>query len=511
MSNNISKKKKNKSIYGHISFCSLDYTDCYNYEYLIKEYIAKLIPIQFEKEDWENAKLKHYSEKPSINKNEKSKKFDIDIISQCNNEKKYELIFSSNENQLIVPLSKINYSIKICGVVKQIHNAMINIPLVHHNTVFSKQYIDVMYKSAIQTGICLWLQSNLVGSNPSITEKTGLNLNNQGLLFYNILDKYEEWSSKTYEGHAVSFGFVIDRNDMNYNDITDKVKYLDMLEFSDFAPISEIPFSTIKIDSNGNIKNYLSNCLISKNIKPKSYYHPIQIKEFIEICHSYSNNSKGINYLGVLLLKNSEIVIIKNDKLEWVKRNGKWYNYNYAYFQNCMINTEIGFSSEQIEKLYSYVLNLSFAKTGGCIAIIDKEQLSEFKEKFNINNWFDNLLVNQNEIDENMKKIEENQKKFYEYKLSKRHIIEQLTRGINFYNLDERLMLELSSMDGAIIIDKEGNMIAVSSIVDLTERGEGGGRSAATKTLSKYGIAIKVSTDGYFEIYNNKDIVYTLK
>lgn len=497
-------------MHGYVSLCALNYTNYYNYEYLIKEYIAKLIPIQFEKEDWENAVLKHYSEKSNIDKSERSKKFDIDIICQYNDEKRYELIFSSNENQLIVPLSKIDYSIKICGVVKQIHNAMINIPLVHHNTVFSKQYIDVMYKSAIQTGICLWLQSNLVGSNPSIAGKTGLNLNNQGLLFYNILDKYEEWSSKTYEGHAVSFGFVIDRNDMNCNNSTNQMKYLDMLEFTDFAPISEIPFSIVKIDSDGNVKDYLSNCLVSKHIQSKSYY-PIQIREFIDICNSCSNSPKGINYLGVLLLKNSEIAIIKNDKLEWVKRNGKWYNYNYAYFQNCMINTEMGLTSDQIEKLYSYVLNLSFAKTGGCIAIVDQKQLSKFKEKFNTHNWFDNLLTTQNEIDDNMKKIEESQKKFYEYKLLKRNMIEQLICCANFYDLDERLILELSSMDGATIIDKDGNLIAVSSIVDLTERGEGGGRSAATKTLSTYGIAIKVSTDGYFEIYNNKNIVYTLK
>ena len=102
------------------------------------------------------------------------------------------------------------------------------------------------------------------------------------------------------------------------------------------------------------------------------------------------------------------------------------------------------------------------------------------------------------------------EKEFYNKKIEKLDILKKIANN-NFYSLDERLLLELSSMDGAIIIDSNGKILAISSIVDLKKRGEGGGRSAAAKTLSEYGIAIKISEDGYVEMYYEEKIIYSIK
>ena len=77
-----------------------------------------------------------------------------------------------------------------------------------------------------------------------------------------------------------------------------------------------------------------------------------------------------------------------------------------------------------------------------------------------------------------------------------------LIRIINkrrFHELDRKLRQELIGMDGATIVDSDGKIVAIGAIVKIEAGSSGGGRLAATKTLSKYGVAIKISTDGFIQ------------
>ena len=56
-------------------------------------------------------------------------------------------------------------------------------------------------------------------------------------------------------------------------------------------------------------------------------------------------------------------------------------------------------------------------------------------------------------------------------------------------------------MDGAVVIDSEGVIIAAGAILKIEAGSEGGGRLAAATTLSKYGTAIKISQDGVIKAF----------
>ena len=60
------------------------------------------------------------------------------------------------------------------------------------------------------------------------------------------------------------------------------------------------------------------------------------------------------------------------------------------------------------------------------------------------------------------------------------------------------------AMDGATILDYRGKIIAAGAIVQVEAGSEGGGRLAATKTLAKYGQAIKISNDGEIRGFKQK-------
>ena len=56
-------------------------------------------------------------------------------------------------------------------------------------------------------------------------------------------------------------------------------------------------------------------------------------------------------------------------------------------------------------------------------------------------------------------------------------------------------------MDGATVIDSDGTIVAVGAILKIEAGSDGGGRLAAATTLSRYGIAIKISQDGILKAF----------
>ena len=92
-------------------------------------------------------------------------------------------------------------------------------------------------------------------------------------------------------------------------------------------------------------------------------------------------------------------------------------------------------------------------------------------------------------------------------KCIKASTIRQLIKGKKFQEIDRKFRQELISMDGATIIGYDGKIIAVGAIIKIEAGSTGGGRLAAAKTLSNYGISIKISNDGSmqgFKIDKNK-------
>jgi hypothetical protein len=67
--------------------------------------------------------------------------------------------------------------------------------------------------------------------------------------------------------------------------------------------------------------------------------------------------------------------------------------------------------------------------------------------------------------------------------------------------MPRRLRLEMLSMDGATILDREGNILTAGTIIEVGGGSPGGGRTAAAMALARYGTGIKVSQDGPVDIY----------
>lgn len=82
----------------------------------------------------------------------------------------------------------------------------------------------------------------------------------------------------------------------------------------------------------------------------------------------------------------------------------------------------------------------------------------------------------------------------------KEHTIQSLSRVV---------AVELASLDGAIVVDNSGHILAYGAVLDPKKagrlRGSEGSRTKAAIGASNYGLALKISADGDITVYYDGD------
>ncbi len=364
---------------------------------------------------------------------------------------------------------------------------------------YSEDFIrEANYRLAIQKGICDWCAGK----------------KNEKL--YALIQALEHWSVQTYEGNKVTFGFIYNpeaKSPLRNDDYGDWLKFLND-DYS--AAFSDCIHSVIEIDENCNLSRHLS--ITETGIIEKYRLSARLPYRFARIIEKYVTGS----CVGIFLLKNGDILISKNRAVQLIKRNLRWLNLSYDTFLNMVRSRPetADISEDLIEQIYASVLDVSFAHTGGIIAVIpDISRLISGQDP--VLNICDNLLDNRD-----LRAMEMEMRKSNVYtglspaeinkelskRLLKRKMVKYLVAERAFPAIDRKLRAELISMDGACILDYTGRVCAVGAIIRNDSGSSGGGRNAAAKKLSKYkGLAVKVSTDGYIELFIQGERVYEIK
>ncbi len=129
--------------------------------------------------------------------------------------------------------------------------------------------------------------------------------------------------------------------------------------------------------------------------------------------------------------------------------------------------------------VYATCLDVSFSRTGGCIAIAKQKKRARCSDYLQD----DDLLQKPT--------------------TPKAALLNHLT-GHPFEQIPRPIREEMAGIDGAIVLDHKGNVITAGAIVRVPGGSDGGGRKAAAKALSRLGLAIKISADGGITAFNDK-------
>ncbi len=350
-----------------------------------------------------------------------------------------------------------------------------------------ESYISVLQDNAIEKSIC-----------SSISDAETSNV------MFGVISELEKWAVRTYEGKKIALGIIINTA-VDLSDQPEVLSFNDIMDRDFFALLSDGIDSYIEFDRKGNLIGYIQ----MNKVKKVASIAPCEYETVARFC-----NEKRI---GIVLTKNSDFLIFKNRELLFSKRLGNWNVYSHEEVIQ-LLSYRGNYSLKDIRRsIYYTALDTSFAYSGGCIVYLNKDMAELALTHINAHDILDERyfeIKKRQELEnagklynlQNLSYVESvfnvsYQDFLYQQRCIKAECLRKIISGKPFHELSRKLRQELVSMDGATVVDSDGTIIAVGAILKIEAGSDGGGRLAAATTLSKYGIAIKISQDGMLRAF----------
>ncbi len=185
-----------------------------------------------------------------------------------------------------------------------------------------------------------------------------------------------------------------------------------------------------------------------------------------------NNKSKDIFFISTN--DEGDVFIYKNATMLFFMRRNSWYFLNEAAIQD-VLSEGFEFVKNYENSIVKTILDMLINKHGCCLGIFNREI------------WHDEQL---------------------NVKIPSSPILKMFTNDCQndniFWNKTREIRQRLLSVDGAVLLEAETGMIyTIGAIIRNTDftAAQGGRTTAAQSIASRGGLAIKVSDDGYVEIY----------
>jgi hypothetical protein len=290
-------------------------------------------------------------------------------------------------------------------------------------------------------------------------------------LILKILSTLSEWSQQTYEGQRIAFSIGIVNNEKGDASIA-----FSDIEKEDFTKVlSNGQDTLLVVDKNGSL---IRHRRLFYDNAADNLYAPLR---FSSLAQWTEDNSR----LAIALTRNGEIVIFSNGEICFAKRRGLWRYFSHNSVIKLFTSTALGKKSSDLlrKEIYLTAIDISFARTGGCIGVVTKSNIKKIIES-NIINDSDLLSSKDATI--------------------KARTIRKTIKNKKFQELDRLHRMELVSIDGATVLDHSGQILTCGAILSVKGGSSSGGRQAATEAIAQYGLGIKISNDGYIKVINRK-------
>lgn len=270
------------------------------------------------------------------------------------------------------------------------------------------------------------------------------------------IDVLEEWSSQTYEHNKICFGLGIDLE----TEESSPVRICDLYHDAMLKVLSSGTDTLIVCNKNGEVLKYeklaearLGNCPLA-----------------------YTNVAAwSANRVAVVLTSLGEILIFYDRRFMYTKRASRWYASRSSPLFYKMKEAR-GYDRRMKEAVLDTCIDASFKRCGACIGVVEQDCPIIY------------------DID-----------RFRSAKSPRASFFRQILKDRKFQDIDREIRRELVGIDGATVIDKYGNILAIGAILKLNakqlQKRTTGGRSIAAQHLAEYGIGIKVSEDGSIEAW----------
>ncbi len=297
--------------------------------------------------------------------------------------------------------------------------------------------------------------------------------------FGNLVEFLRILSEQSYENKSLSFGVLIKKGTKS----TSSHKFTFPEDFENekrFKAFTDGYRSAYLLDRAGGILSLVDLEKLAANNVHGEHYFP-----------EWSRNialSSRLKTIGLSLTRQGDILYFEDGSLNFTRRAGKWQYWNHAYIIDILKNkaraqrVDTNKLGKVVSTLYRYALDVSFRRSGGLFVI-----LRNSKKLHNI--------VRQGDAMTDKQRLALH--KEFEHFLSKRTIL----------GIDRNVIMELSSIDGALVFSNNGRLLAYGTVLESKKKSHvskvEGSRSKAAVASSHFGISIKISSDGGISMYEN--------
>jgi hypothetical protein len=285
---------------------------------------------------------------------------------------------------------------------------------------------------------------------------------NGGPHLESILQQLEGWSSRTYEGQRIATAIGLEPEALPTNE---QGELLAKLWDEAFGPVIGNGFDTILVvgRSSGRLHRFEQ---LESAAPDRAPYRFGAIADW----------ATG-DRLAVVLNRHGELLLFRNRALTFARRNGRWLHFSHdANFKRLVPPKDL----QLRQAIYTSCLDVSFARTGGCLGVVGFGRMTKLADLVSADDRLPYLPT------------------------YKARVINMAVAGRTFANLDRRLRMELLAMDGALVMNHYGYIVAVGAILKVPGGSASGGRAAAAKALGRRGIGIKISADGPITAYRGE-------
>lgn len=318
---------------------------------------------------------------------------------------------------------------------------------------------------------------------------------------YGVLARFDQWALKTYEGKHISLGVIITCEVSPYE--AKSFDYIDFLAQNYSATISDGMFSCVELYADGIYSKHIPSTLSQSDL----HKIPYPYQGFAQACNS--------GKIGVILMTEGDIIIISDQHLAYSKHSGRW-TYNMYELAEEVIRDQLhdiispNTEAEVANVILQTLVDVSYSHGGACIAIANENPLPSELLRMAFPTLLD--MNDRKRVEDDTiigATLTEDERKKDPF----RHDVLCTLVGSErlFYRLNSYLRRELVEMDGALILGPDAKIYAVASIVNTNGASVlSGARTTAAIRLSQYGLAIKVSQDGYMTFYKGGEAVLSI-
>ncbi|HYQ82283.1 MAG TPA: hypothetical protein VEP68_12310 [Anaeromyxobacteraceae bacterium] len=207
---------------------------------------------------------------------------------------------------------------------------------------------------------------------------------------------------------------------------------------------------------------------------------------------SLADTAARVGGVGVALTRGGDLLVAHRRQLVVTQRSGLWMLWRHAeLLARIRRSWHTRGRGDQLDRvivaLYRVALELALRRSGGLLVVASSREAGR------------KLVVSRADLLGSPRRPVEEQR------------LDASLEGRLVHHTDRRIVADLASADGALIVDRTGRLMAYGAMVrSSSSPATQGARSRAAVAASRLGLAMKVSSDGGISVYRHGNPVVSL-